>query len=80
VRREKLQGDTPLELEILGLVDDPHAAPADLLDDSILSYNEVVLGDHGKRCRQGFRQGIGQPGICRERHLPQKFVASGLSN
>jgi hypothetical protein len=37
VRRQELQGHGPLELEVLGLVDDPHPALADLLEDLVLA-------------------------------------------
>ena len=80
VRRQELQGDASLELEVLGLVDDPHTAVADLLDDPVLAGDELVLRYDRERCRQGFRQGIGHPGICRERHpaLPAEVRRVGV--
>jgi hypothetical protein len=45
VRGEEFQRHTTLELEVLGLVDDPHPAPADLLKDTILPGDEGVLGE-----------------------------------
>src|SRR5262249_48221656 len=33
--REDLQGDVPAQRELLGLVDDPHAAPAHLAEDAV---------------------------------------------
>ena len=35
--RQELEGDRPLEAEVLGLVDDAHAAPAELADDAVLA-------------------------------------------
>jgi len=37
VGRQEFQGDRTLELDVLGLVDDAHAAVADFLDDPILA-------------------------------------------
>ena len=80
VRGEELQGHGSLELEVLGLVDDTHTAVADLLDDPVFPGNELVLRYDRERCRQGFRQGIGHPGICRERHpaLPAEVRRVGV--
>ena len=35
--REDLQRDEPVQVEVLGLVDDPHSAFAELLDDAIVA-------------------------------------------
>ena len=44
VRGQELEGDETTELRILGLVDDPHAAAAQLLDDTVVGD---ALADHG---------------------------------
>jgi len=41
LRRQKLEGDCPLKLCILGLVDDPHPPFSDLLEDLIMGYDLV---------------------------------------
>jgi len=53
---------------------------ADLLEDTIFPGNELVLRYDGERRRQGFRQGIGHPDICRERHpaLPTEVRSVGI--
>ena len=38
MRGEKLQGDKPVQLHILALVDDTHAALAQFLDDFVVPY------------------------------------------
>lgn len=43
VRRKEFQGDRTFEREILRLVDDPHPAAADFLDDPVLAGNEAVF-------------------------------------
>ena len=35
--RQKLEGDPAAERELLGLVDDAHAAPADLAEDAVVA-------------------------------------------
>ncbi len=40
LRRQELQGHRPLEPGVLGLVDDPHAAPAELLRDSVFAGDD----------------------------------------
>ena len=45
LRRQELQGNRPVELDVLGLIDDTHAAPPDLLEDPVLS--------RGHRSRRG---------------------------
>jgi|WetSurSiteA1Bulk_404760.scaffolds.fasta_scaffold32430_2 hypothetical protein len=44
MRRKKFQRDRPLEPDILGPVNDAHAAAPDFLDDPVLS------GDKVRRC------------------------------
>src|SRR5713226_6200919 len=39
---EDFQGDPPAERDLLGLVDDAHAAPADLADDAEIAQNSVL--------------------------------------
>jgi hypothetical protein len=80
MRRQELQGDAPLELKVLGLVDNTHTAVADFLDNTVFPGNELVLHYDRERCRQGFRQGIGHPGICRERYsaLPAEVRRVGV--
>ena len=41
--RQKLQGDSPLESEILGLVDNAHPAPADFTEDGVLIRKNIPL-------------------------------------
>ena len=36
MRRQELEGDNPFELEIMGLVHDPHTAAAQLLQDLVV--------------------------------------------
>ncbi len=80
VRGQELQGHRALEFEVLGFINDPHSAPADLLDDTVFPGNELVLRYDRERCRQGFRQRIGHPGICGERHpaLPAEVRRVGI--
>ena len=54
VRRQELQSNQALELEIFGFIDNPHPAPADLLDDPVFTGNEAVLGYDVQRGSQGF--------------------------
>ena len=56
VRRQELQGHRPLELEVLGLVDDPHAAVAELLDDLVLAGDDGPGPHDLDRRLEGFRQ------------------------
>ncbi len=45
MRREELQGDETIELEIFGLVDHAHAAASDLGDDLVVGDG---FTDHGR--------------------------------
>jgi hypothetical protein len=47
VRRQKLQCDGPLELRVLGLIDDPHTALAELLDDLVVADGGADDQDRG---------------------------------
>ena len=40
MRRQELQGDEALELEVLSFVDDAHAAGPDFLDDAVLAGDD----------------------------------------
>ena len=61
-RREELQGYWTFEFDVLGLVDDPHAATADLVDDPELASDEGprLQDAHGrlKGPGQGWRLGV----------------------
>ena len=46
VFRQELEGDETAKLGVLGLVDDAHAAPAELLDDAIMG-NRLPFGMGG---------------------------------
>jgi hypothetical protein len=54
-RGEKLEGDRPLELDVLGFIDDAHPAPADLFDNSVFSSNEAVFRYNAGECLERFR-------------------------
>ena len=58
---EEFQGDETLELDVVRLVDDPHTALAEFLDDLVmrdcpsnhrLSTNAVWQGNRSERCNQ----------------------------
>jgi hypothetical protein len=69
--RQELEGDTALELEVLGLVDDAHPAGPDLIDDLVLAGDERALGDHGQRRRQRpGRQGLAGYSQSQRRRAP----------
>ena len=42
VRRQELQGDRSPELDVLGPIDDPHAAVTDFVDDLVFSGDETA--------------------------------------
>ena len=44
LRGQDLEGDVPAERDLLGLVDDPHAAAADLAEDAIVAELFEVAG------------------------------------
>jgi len=50
----------PPELEVFSLVDDAHTSPADLLDDPVLSGDELIYQYNRKRSRECFCEGIGK--------------------
>ena len=47
---QKLQGDEAVELDVLGLVDNPHPATAQLLNDAVVRDG---LADHAQECYGG---------------------------
>ena len=47
--REKFQRDHAFELGVFGLIDDPHPAPADFLDDPVFAGNKAALWNRRQR-------------------------------
>jgi hypothetical protein len=58
--RQHLQGHPPAQGELLGLIDDPHAAPADLADDVEIPQRHACRDLCGSRGRAGRRIEQGQ--------------------
>jgi hypothetical protein len=58
---------------VVGAIDDPHAAPADFLDDFVFSGEEGSFRQNVYRDLQGLGQGIGKLAITRE---PGRAVAA----
>ena len=55
-QRQDLQGDTPAQGQLLGLVDDTHAAPAHLAQDAEVSQRQCQRTGLGRLKRRSFLQ------------------------
>ena len=51
-KRQDLQGDTTVERELLGLIDDPHATASDFAEDPEIAHDAQLGGGDGFRHRQ----------------------------
>ncbi len=61
MRGEEFQGHTSLKLEVLGFVDDTHAAVSDLVDDLVFAGDEHSRFQDAK----GAFKGLGEGGVVR---------------
>src|SRR5512138_2176974 len=84
VRRQELQGHAPLELEVLGLVNDSHAAVAEFLDDLVLAGDNGAWPHDLNRSFEGSRKRyrVGSRGPQRRRAVgaePRTIIILGMT-
>ena len=70
LRRQHLQRDVPAQRDLLGLVDDAHAAAADLADDAVVAELLQAGGRGGGRVagRVAVERLVGQGDVLHHRH------------
>jgi len=77
--RQEFQGYDALKLDIFGLVDDAHPAPADLLDNAVLFATTLLVRAGDSRFEVFVRDSADGPGSARmAAQLPQNRAVSGL--